>query len=274
MAVYTIQNQWGGNSAPWHDGGVFNIGNRDQQLPIALKISSGDGGKTFTGTMTYTGEGPIGTRATLVTTNCYQVENQWGGDNAPWHDAGLFLLGARNGQNAVAFDLNSPDNGETLTGTMTYAGEGPIGVKGALSDGTTYDATNQWGGSSAPWHQGGQWVLGCRPNQSIVALDVTSPDQGKTLLGTMTYFGEGPIGFKAVQTMADTYSVLNQWGGDSAPWHPGGTWVIGCRGTQGVVAIDINNAAGKTLSGTMTYSGEGPIGLNLELSVAEALAPA
>ena len=79
MAVYTIQNQWGGNSAPWHDGGVFNIGNRDQQLPIALKITSGDGGKTFTGTMTYVGEGPIGTRATLVTTNCYQVENQWGG---------------------------------------------------------------------------------------------------------------------------------------------------------------------------------------------------
>jgi len=206
MAVYTIQNQWGGNSAPWHEGGVFNIGNRDGQLPIALQVKSGDGGKTF-------------------------------------------------------------------TGTMTYAGEGPIGVKGALSDGTTFNATNQWGGSSAPWHQGGQWVLGCRPNQSIVALDVTSPDQGKTLLGTMTYFGEGPIGFKATQIMADTYSVLNQWGGDGAPWHPGGTWVIGCRGTQGVVAIDINNAGGNGLSGTMTYSGEGPIGLNLELSVAEELAP-
>ncbi len=59
----------------------------------------------------------------------------------------------------------------------------------------------------------------------------------------------------------------------SCPLAPGGAWVIGCRGTQGVVAIDVNNAAGKGLSGTMTYAGEEPIGLNLVLSVAEALAP-
>ncbi|MCH3005819.1 hypothetical protein K3W96_14900, partial [Listeria monocytogenes] len=81
-----------------------------------------------TGTMTYQGEGPIGLRATRVTENCYHAENQWGGKDAPWHDAGLFLLGARDGQNAVAFDLTSHD-GQTVTGTMTYAGEGPIGVK-------------------------------------------------------------------------------------------------------------------------------------------------
>jgi hypothetical protein len=60
MAVYSTQNQWGGNSAPWHDGGILNIGNRDGKLPIALAISSGDGGKSFAGTMTYVGEGPIG----------------------------------------------------------------------------------------------------------------------------------------------------------------------------------------------------------------------
>lgn len=273
MTVYTIQNQWGGSSAPWHDGGVLNIGNRSDQKPIALELQSGDGGKTLTGTMTYQGEGPIGVRATLVTTNCYQVENQWGGNSAPWHDAGLFLLGARNGQNAVAFDLQSNDGGQTITGTMTYAGEGPIGVQGSVSGGVAYDATNQWGGNSAPWHQGGQWVLGCRPDQKVVAIDVTSPDNGKTLAGTMTYAGEGPIGFRGTQTMADTYSVVNQWGGNDAPWHPGGTWVIGCRGNQGVVAVKAQDS-GNGLSGTMTYSGEGPIGLTLVMSAAEALSPA
>lgn len=273
MTIYAIQNQWGGSSAPWHDGGLLSIGNRADQNPIALQIQSGDGGKTFTGTMTYEGEGPIGVRATLVTTNCYQVENQWGGSGAPWHDAGLFLLGARNGQNAVAFDLKSSDGGQTITGTMTYAGEGPIGVKGTISSGTSFNATNQWGGSSAPWHQGGLWVLGCRPDQAVVALDLTSADNGKTLTGTMTYAGEGPIGFKGTQTMADTYSVLNQWGGSSAPWHDGGTWVIGCRGMQGVVAVKATGD-GDGLKGTMTYAGEGPIGLNLVPAVAEALTPA
>jgi hypothetical protein len=261
MTVYTIQNQWGGDQAPWHEGGVFNIGNRADQLPVALAIQSGDGGRTFSGTMTYAGEGPIGVRATMVTTNCYQVENQWGGNDAPWHDAGLFLLGARNGQNAVAFDLSSSDGGQTLNGTMTYAGEGPIGIRAARSDGAAYNGTNQWGGDSAPWHPAGQWVLGTRANQAVVALDITSNDNGRTLVGTMTYFDEGPIGFRGTQIMANTYSVVNQWGGDQAPWHPGGTWVIGSRGTQGVVAVSIRG--GTTLNGTMTYVGEGPIGLEL-----------
>lgn len=27
---------------------------------------------------------------------------------------------------------------------------------------------NQWGGSSAQWHEGGMWVLGCRSGQNVV----------------------------------------------------------------------------------------------------------
>lgn len=272
MTVYNIQNQWGGSSAPWHDGGVLNIGNRADQLPTALHIQSGDGGLSFTGTMTYQGEGPIGLRATRVTENCYQAENQWGGNDAPWHDAGLFLLGARDGQNAVAFDLTSKD-GQTVTGTMTYAGEGPIGVKGTKSPGLAFNATNQWGGSGAPWHQGGQWVIGCRPDQPVVGLEVSSHDNGKTLTGTMTYKGEGPIGFRGTRTMANTYSVVNQWGGNDAPWHPGGEWVLGCRGKQGVVAISAKGD-GANLNGTMMYAGEGPIGLALVPSIAKVHATA
>lgn len=274
MTVYAIQNQWGGNAAPWHEGGILNIGNRDQQRPIALEIQSGDGGTRFSGTMTYQNEGPIGVRATLVTTNCYRVENQWGGKDAPWHDAGLFLLGARNGQNAVAFDLHSKDGGETLTGTMTYQGEGPIGVKGAVTNGVTYDASNQWGGKDAPWHAGGQWVIGCRgTKQPVIALDVTSSDGGRTLAGTMAYQNEGPIGFRGTLIMANTYSVVNQWGGKDEPWHPGGTWVLGSRTNQGVVSIQATRE-GDDLDGQMTYQGEGPIGLELQPSVQKALATA
>jgi hypothetical protein len=266
MTLYNVQNQWGGNSAPWHPGGIFNIGNRGTQLPVALKIMSGDGGRSFSGTMTYTGEGPIGFRAKLVTMNTYQVENQWGGSDQPWHDAGLFLLGSRDGQNAVAFDIHSTDDGKSFTGTMTYSGEGPIGFQGGQAEGHAYNATNQWGGNSAPWHEGGQWVVGGRASQAVVALSVKSADAGQTLTGTMTYSGEGPIGFKGTRIMANTYYVENQWGGSTAPWHPGGQWVLGCRGSQGVVAIQAEDAGSSKLTGSMTYSGEGPIGLNLVLS--------
>jgi len=59
-----------------------------------------------------------------------------------------------------------------------------------------YEVENQWGGSSAPWHPGGTWAIGSRPDQHVVAVDVKSQDAGETLTGTMTYAGEGPIGFK------------------------------------------------------------------------------
>ncbi|WP_010164645.1 lectin OAA family protein [Sphingomonas sp. PAMC 26617] len=272
MTVYSIQNQWGGPSAPWHDGGIVNIGNRGNQLPVALHIRSGDGGLSFSGTMAYKGEGPIELRAKHVTENCYHAENQWGGKDAPWHDAGLFLLGARDGQNAVEFDLSGPD-GTTLEGTMKYAGEGPIGVKARETAGLAFDATNQWGGVDAPWHQGGQWVIGCRPEQAVTALEISSHDNGLTLFGTMNYAGEGPIGFKATRTMANTYSVVNQWGGSDAPWHPGGTWVLGCRGKQGIAALSAKGDA-HGLHGTMLYTGEGSIGLKLAPSVVKVLQPA
>lgn len=261
MSLYQVQNQWGGSSAPWNQGGKWIIGSRDDQNPIALNVTSTDDGKTLNGTMTYVGEGPIGFEGRLEGGNNFEVENQWGGSSADWHEGGIFVLGFRTGQNVVAIDITSTDGGKSLAGTMTYSGEGPIGFRGALADGGAYLVENQWGGSSAPWNPGGMWALGCRSNQNVVALNITSPDGGKTLIGTMTYAGEGPIGFKGALQGSNNYEVQNQWGGNNAPWNPGGMWIIGFRGDQNVVAIDITSPdGGKTLTGTMTYAGEGPIG--------------
>ena len=126
----------------------------------------------------------------------YQVQNQWGGSSAPWNQGGKWVIGTRSGQNPIALNVTSSDGGKTLTGTMTYAGEGPIGFKGTLQGSNNYEVQNQWGGSSAPWNPGGLWIIGFRANQNVVALDITSSDGGKTLMGTMTYANEGPIGFK------------------------------------------------------------------------------
>lgn len=143
----------------------------------------------------------------------------------------------------------------------------------AHAQANTYTVTNQWGGSAAPWNAGGTWVLGGRPNQSVVALQAKSADGGKTFMGTMTYNGEGPIGFRAKMTGENQYAVENQWGGE--PWQPGGTWTIGGRRGQAVVALDLKSPdQGKSLLGTVTYNGEGPIAFKGLLGSAPAPAPA
>ncbi|MFM2059106.1 MAG: hypothetical protein RLY71_3491, partial [Pseudomonadota bacterium] len=190
--LYYVENQWGGDSAPWHAGGMWVIGCRaGVQNVVALNISSDDGGQTLNGTMTYINEGPIGFKATRVVGNSYVTENQWGGSSAPWHPGGTWVLGCRGEQHVVAIDVTSDDGGQTLAGSMTYQGEGPIGFRSQITDGSVYKTENQWGGSSAPWHDGGVWVIGTR-NQALVAMEVTSPDGGQSLIGTNTYAGEGP----------------------------------------------------------------------------------
>ncbi|KAF3890169.1 MULTISPECIES: lectin OAA family protein [Nostocales] len=137
----------------------------------------------------------------------------------------------------------------------------PVSQVFHLSNGNRYQVTHQWGGSFAPWQDGGTWVIGSRTDQHVVAIDIKSNDGGQTLNGTITYSGEGPIGFWATQFGSNNdYKVETQWGGDAAPWNDGGTWVIGSRTDQHVVAIDVqSNDGGQTLNGTITYSGEGPI---------------
>ncbi|MCA6363863.1 MAG: lectin ESA-2 [Bacteroidetes bacterium] len=255
--LHLVQNQWGGSSAPWNPGGIFLIGSRDGQNVVALNVTSADGGKTLTGTMTYAREGQIGFRATMTLCNNYAVENQWGGSSAPWNPGGTFVLGSRGNQRVVAINISSADNGNTLTGSMTYAGEGPIGFKSQLVDGGAYSVLNSWGSSKG--NPGGIFIMGGRAAQNVVAVNISSTDGGNTLSGTMTYAGEGPIGFTGKLYGANNYVVENSWGGTSG--HPGGTWLIGSRESQNVVALNISSSdGGATLSGDMTYAGEGHIG--------------
>ncbi len=263
MAVYYVENSWGGTSG--HDGGAWVIGARDNQSQyvVALDIHSSDGGKTFEGTMTYAGEGPIGFKATNVTGNSYRVENQWGGSGAPWHPGGIWLIGGRD-QKCVAVQVEG--DGKSLSGTMTYEGEGPIGFEGEMAEGNTYITENSWGGTSG--HPGGVWIIGCRGNQHVVAINASSKNNGENLDGNMTYSGEGPIGLKATlrgQNAGNNYNTENSWGGSGG--HNGGKWVVGTRGDkQGVVQLDIKSGDdGKTFQGTMTYNGEGPIGVRGKL---------
>jgi OAA-family lectin sugar binding domain len=75
----------------------------------------------------------------------------------------------------------------------------------------------------------------------------------------MTYADEGLIGFRGTRTMANTYQVENRWGGPTAPWHPGGQFVIGCRGdAQGVIAVHAQSTDGSHLNGIHDLSRRRP----------------
>lgn len=134
MSNYSVENQWGGNDAPWHPGGTWFLGTRDaqNQKVLDIQISSEDGGYSFFGTITYEGEGPIGFRATKTEGNSYETQNQWGGEIAPWHEGGIWVIGGRDDQSVVELHVSSSDGGFTLEGTNTYVGEGPIGFRGTI----------------------------------------------------------------------------------------------------------------------------------------------
>ena len=131
-----------------------------------------------------------------MSSNSYTTQNQWGGNQAPWHNGGVWIIGGRQNQKVVKVDADSQDGGCSLFGTMAYSGEGPIGFKATRIGGNNWKVENQWGGSQAPWHQGGTWTIGCREQQPVVSLHIGSSDQGNSLIGHMTYKGEGPIAFK------------------------------------------------------------------------------
>jgi hypothetical protein len=263
MATYQVENQWGGSSEPWHQGSTWLLGIRDNQYLVGIDISSNNNGNTFNGSITYNGEGPIDFTAEKKVGNLYSAKVRWGGPMAPWHDEGTWIIGGRSNQSCVELKATASEGGNILSGNMTYSGEGPIGFKGTFIP--SYEVQNQWGGSFAPWHNGGIWVLSGRYNQNVISMAITSNDLGKNFEGVMTYQNEGPIGFKGVKIVDNLYEVYNQWGGSTAPWHRGGDMIIGGRDNQSVVQLKFSSNDGNILNGEMTYMGEGPIGFKAKI---------
>lgn len=141
----------------------------------------------------------------------------------------------------------------------------PFGQSDAVSDearyaGTDYAVSVQWGGQTEPWRPEGVWRMGDRPTQGLTK--VTAARQNSNdLFGAAIYAGEGPIGFRARWISGNQYQVEYQWGGEDAPWNPGGVWVIGGRERQRIAAVDVTSSdLGATLTGQVRYNGEGPIG--------------
>lgn len=130
MNNYNAQVKSRDQHTTWHEDGIWVIGSRDNQNVVGVKIQSTDNGQSFTGAITYKGEGPISFKAKHTSGNSYTAQVQWGGGSSPWHDDGTWVIGGRNDQRAVNVDINSTDGGVNYTGSITYNdGKGSLGFK-------------------------------------------------------------------------------------------------------------------------------------------------
>lgn len=257
-AVYATRIQWGGDQAPWHDNGKFVLGNANA-LPIAMDIGSPDNGQTLGGMVITT----MGFRAVRQgNPGTYVAEIQWGGPQAPWRPAGLFVFG---GAPLNWLKVNSGDGGRSLGGILCSIGSGGVGFRGALVDGTSpaavdacYTTQIQWGGDSAPWHDNGVLVLG-RGNALPLAMDLHTTDNGQTLVGSIT----APVRWRAVWQgpAAGTYATEIQCGGAQAPWYPAGVVAFGGPGCMPLNYLRINSGdGGRNLGGVLCSIGSGGVG--------------
>ena len=131
--AYSVQNQWGGASASWNQGGSWVIGGRITQRVINVDVISYDRGNSLVGTMQYQGEGTIGFKAQRTAGDSWNVQIQWGGPSASWNQEGIWTIGARVTQPVVRLLISSTDNGANLNGFMAYKGERLIGFRAQLA---------------------------------------------------------------------------------------------------------------------------------------------
>lgn len=148
----------------------------------------------FTGPLSTSGPGSPSWTITLdsFVDNLYHIQTQWGDVNAPWHEGGMFKMGSRPGQPITKLSLSSPDNGQTLTGHVTYQGETPLPLT------ITHHHKNSYRLQSHPTSPATEeWHLGSRDSQRMVALEIEANPTNNALIGTITYTGECPIRVKA-----------------------------------------------------------------------------
>ncbi len=181
---YTVANQWGDEFEPWYPAGTWVLGSRDNQRVVSIKLRSNDGGQSLSGTISYHGEGPIDFKASLAGSNSYAVKDQWGGETAPWHDAGTWIVGGRQGQSVIGLEVSSKDGGNTLSGWMTYADEGPIRFKASRNVGQPIDQPSAPGTPSAaqPEARGLRVTTLTLPPDQLISPNAFSATLGRAIL--------------------------------------------------------------------------------------------
>lgn len=136
----------------------------------------------------------INHRANITPVNRYYI---WGQENDRWIDYGMFKL---EGEAEPIVGLTLKPKAETkgsdgahLEGSVTYRGASLTSIE-LKQEQDAGRVVYQLTGSAKPF----TWVLGGRHDKPIFAIDVSSYDDGKTLIGEIKYGNERKIPLKGL----------------------------------------------------------------------------
>lgn len=116
--------------------------------------------------------------------------------NCQWEDSGTWILGAN--ESPIEIRFASGDGAKTLMGQVKFTQKGGmLGLRAVRVDGNNYSVLTKRGNDD--WVKDGDWVIGGRNNHAVIKADAKSNDGGQTLIGMITYAGEGPVHFKATR---------------------------------------------------------------------------
>lgn len=125
--------------------------------------------------------------------NNYKAENDWG--SSMRNPAGTWTFGCRY-QHVIMLNVYSNDGGKTLKGSLQYDGLPEMEVIATLIDKYTYMVQESYRPVTL-WKPGGTWLMGRNPNKNLVAVNISSFNNGLELRGTITYSEEAAMKFYA-----------------------------------------------------------------------------
>lgn len=137
--LYRVFHQQGDESAPWHDGGIFKIGDRLGQPVVALDFKFPADKATGSGQVTYQGQSPVGFTATRYGDNQNHYAIKFTQSADPFPD-GDWQIGAHESQSVVALRIKVAENSELgvgdqkLVGSITYDGGPELRFRGVRSN--------------------------------------------------------------------------------------------------------------------------------------------
>ncbi len=119
-----------------------------------------------------------------------------------------------------------------------------------------------WGNEAGKWLDFGAFKISGLLQQALIALKISSVNEGRRLVGKVAYSGEGYVDVEAEWIEQNSYKVIHRLNGAFSERHPNGTWILGGRDDKKIIHIDITSADnGRTVRGTISYTGEPSINL-------------
>ncbi len=131
ISSYLVENHWGKDTASWHFGGVWVLGECDKKVQF-IEVDSENFREELRGVIQYSDEDVVLFKGKRIVGNNYEVYTKSVYGNDSWKRRQDMIIGSRDNQRVVKLKFNSHDGGKNILGTMAYESEMEIKFRAAL----------------------------------------------------------------------------------------------------------------------------------------------